>query len=916
MCPPGYSVTATGQKTKMRDGNTPDSQSAAELFINSVPSMLIGIDAGGCINRWNRAAAQTFGLEPAEVLGKPLSNCGIRWLNSDIEATIGDLLRSPRRFVWDGMRFEKDGEPHLLGMTVNCIEVPDSKRGNLLIVGSDISSRNRTEDELRAKTAFFEAQIQANIDGIMVVDENGNILLHNERFGQIFEVPPELFETADDNPILKHVARKVQDSSSFVERVNYLYSHRQEKSRDEIKLRDGRVLDRYSSPVFGTDGHYYGRIWTFRDITERKQAEDALRQLSVAVEQSPVAVVITDLQGNITYVNRRFTECTGYRDEEVIGQNPRLLKSGHTSPEQYRQLWQTITRGEEWRGELLNKKKNGDLYWESAVISPIRGSAGEISHFLAVKEDVTERRQAEKDLRLMKFALENAADSVLWADRQARILYANETACRVLGRSRQELTSLSIPDVDPLFPREKWQEFWKELKTHRSITFETQPKNKDGRVVAIEVMATYLEFDGQEYLLSFARDISERKRAEKDLRLTRFSLENAADIVLWVDQQAHILYANETACRVMGRSRQELTALSIPDIDPLFPKERWQGFWNEVKTRHSLTFESQATHRDGRVFQLEVTATYLEFDGQEFLLSFARDISERRMIQAQLQQAQKMESIGQLAAGIAHEINTPIQFVGDNLRFIKDSWSGLESLISLCESLPGNAIAGDHLQRLRRILEESDSAYLRAEIPRALEQSLDGISRVAKIVRAMKEFSHPGSEEKQPADINQAILTTLTVSRNEWKYVAEVETVLQPDMQMVPCHIGELNQVLLNLLINSAHAIAEVVGDGPKKGKITIRTAQEARFTTISVQDTGAGIPPEIQPRIFDPFFTTKAVGRGTGQGLSLAYNSIVKKHGGKIWFDSEVGRGTTFFIQLPPAGEAGYGVETHSVRR
>jgi PAS domain S-box-containing protein len=753
-----------------------------------VPSILIGVDAQGRINRWNRAAAQSFGLEETDVLGKRLSNCGIRWLNSEVDATISDLLLSPRKFVWDGMQFEKDGACRLLGMTVNWIEVPGSQRGELLIVGSDITSRRRTEDELRAKTAFFEAQIQATIDGILVVDENANIILQNERFNELFAVPPRLRNAKCDDALLEHAMAQIEDQDGFLQRVKYLYVHRDEKSRDEVRLKDGRVLDRYSSPVFGSDGQYYGRIWTFRDISERKRNEDVLRQLSVAVEQSPVSVIITDLEAKISYVNRRFTECTGYSYEEVIGKNPRLLKSDHTSLEQYRQLWATITRGEEWRGEFCNRKKNGDLYWESAVISPIRSSSGEVSHYLAVKEDITERKLAEKDLRLTHFALENAADSVLWVDRQARILFANEAACRALGRSRQELTSLSVSDIDPFFPGEKWQDFWEDLKTRRSITFEAQPRNKEGRVLAIEVMATYLEFDGQEYLLSFARDISERHR-----------------------------------------------------------------------------------------------------------------------IQAQLQQAQKMESIGQLAAGIAHEINTPIQFVGDNVRFVKDAWSGLDALISLSESLQENAVSPTTLQELRRILQESDSVYLRSEIPRALEQSLDGIARVAKIVRAMKEFSHPGSDEKQPADINRAVLTTLTVSRNEWKYVAEVETLLQPDLQMIPCHIGELNQVLLNLLINSAHAIAEVVGkDSNQKGKITIRTAQDRQVTTITVQDTGAGIRPEIQSRVFDPFFTTKAVGRGTGQGLFLAHNSIVKKHGGKIWFDSELGKGTTFFIQLPTAGESG----------
>jgi len=795
-------VRAKGQKTKnRREDEARESHCAAELFINSVPSILIGVDAHARVNRWNRAATQTFGLEQTEVMGKPLSRCGIHWLTSEIDATLSELLLSPRRFVWDGVQFEKDNESHLLGMTVNWIRTPGSARGELLIVGSDITSRKRVEEELQAKTAFFEAQIQATIDGILVVDEAANVILQNERFNELFDVPLGLRRAKCDDLLLEHVAAQIEGPERFLQRVKYLYVHREERSRDEVRLRDGRVLDRYSSPVFGTDGQYYGRIWTFHDITERKRDEEALRQLSVAVEQSPVAVVITDLEGTITYVNRRFTECTGYSYEEVIGQNPRLLKSGHTTPEEYRRMWQTIIRGGEWRGELCNKKKNGDLYWEAAVISPIRTDSGETSHFLAVKEDITERRQAEKDLRLTRFSLENASDSVFWVDPQARILYANEAACRAQGRSRPELTSLTIPDIDPLFPREKWQRFWEQLKIQRSMTFETQQRNKEGRV-----------------------------------------------------------------------------------------------------------------------FPIEVSANYLEFDGQEYMFAFTRDISERRRIQAQLQQAQKMESIGQLAAGIAHEINTPMQFVTDNLAFLRDSCTSVNELIDLYRSAaPGNseAFPSGLASRIEQAERARDLDFILAEMPRAIDQALDGTRRVAKIVRAMKQFSHPGSDEKQPADINEAIRTTLTVSRNEWKYVTEVETVLQGDLQPVPCHIGELNQVLLNLIINSAHAIAEVVGDGSKKkGKITIRTAQDAQVTTVSIQDTGAGIRQEIQSRVFDPFFTTKAVGRGTGQGLALAHNSIVKMHGGKIWFDSEVGRGTTFFIQLPTAGEAGTHVETHSVRR
>ncbi len=645
---------------------SPESRQDAERFINAVPSILIGLDAQGRIRRWNEAAARTFGLSDLEVLGRPLAHCGIRWLTPNLESRIAELLRSGRRGSVEDFRFQKDGKARLLGLTLNWIRLTHQGRGEWLVIGSDITEKKRAENELRAKTAFLEAQIQATIDGILVVDEKARVVWHNQRFLEIFTVPPSLWHTRSDRLLLQHVLEKIVDADRFLSRVKYLYSHRHEVSQEEIQLRNGTVLDRYSSPVFGKDGHYYGRIWTFRDITERKRIEASLRQLSVAVEQSPVCVVITDLNGNITYVNRRFTEVTGYAPHEVLGRNPRLLKSGHTTAEEYGRLWSAIQRGEQWRGELRNKKKNGELYWESAAISPIRNSAGEISHYLAVKEDITEQKLAESHAR----------------------------------------------------------------------------------------------------------------------------------------------------------------------------------------------------------------------------------------------QAQKLEAIGQLAAGIAHEINTPIQFIGDNARFIKEAWSSLDALISLLAAVPDSSLGPDLLARIQAKLKECDYDYLRAEVPRALDQSLEGIGRVAKIVQAMKEFSHPGTDEKQPADINKAILTTLTVSRNEWKYVAEVETVLQPDMQMVPCHIGELNQVLLNLLINSSHAIADQVGASPeKKGKITVRTTQDQHCTTITIQDTGGGIPPAIQSRVFDPFFTTKGVGRWTGQGLSLAHNSIVKKHGGKIWFESEAGKGTTFFIQLPMKG-------------
>jgi len=398
-------------------------------------------------------------------------------------------------------------------------------------------------------------------------------------------------------------------------------------------------------------------------MKERKRNEELVRRLSTAVEQCPVSVVITDLGGCMTYVNRKFLECTGYTYEEAIGRNPRTLKSGRTTPETYTLLWKTITAGGEWRGEFCNRKKNGDLYWEYALIRPILDEKGKIAHFLAIKEDITERRGME----------------------------------------------------------------------------------------------------------------------------------------------------------------------------------------------------------------------------------------------TQLQQAQKLEAVGRLAAGIAHEINTPMQFIGDDTRFLQQAWTSLEELLGLLGSMPASSVDEAILRRLVDRLDAIDLKFMQNEVPKAIGQSLEGIDRVTRIVRAMKEFSHPGTDEKCLADINQAIETTITVARNEWKYVADLETSFAKNIGPVPCYVGEFNQVILNLVVNAAHAIAANVGNRSNgKGKITIRTCRKDNFVEISIGDTGCGIPPAIQSHIFEPFFTTKEPGKGTGQGLALAYSAIVKKHGGSIRFETKEGKGTTFFIRIP----------------
>ncbi|MFK7860636.1 MAG: ATP-binding protein [Granulosicoccus sp.] len=274
------------------------------------------------------------------------------------------------------------------------------------------------------------------------------------------------------------------------------------------------------------------------------------------------------------------------------------------------------------------------------------------------------------------------------------------------------------------------------------------------------------------------------------------------------------------------------------------------------------------------------------------------EMNERTRVEIELRHAQKLESVGQLAAGIAHEINTPMQYVSDSLQFIKSVLSDYDQLAAITERLMDSTEVKkiDLFAEYQYTIDAMDLSYTRERAPKSLERALDGISAVTKIVRAMNEFTHPDGEEKCGADINRALEVAAAVAKNEYKYVAKLHWNLQP-IPSVECHLGDLNQVFLNLIVNAAHAISD---SSTKDGRITISTAVESDVVIISIADNGGGIPEKIKHRVFDPFFTTKEVGRGTGQGLTISHNIIVYKHGGKLEFLPNSDNGTTFIITLP----------------
>ncbi len=287
----------------------------------------------------------------------------------------------------------------------------------------------------------------------------------------------------------------------------------------------------------------------------------------------------------------------------------------------------------------------------------------------------------------------------------------------------------------------------------------------------------------------------------------------------------------------------------------------------------------------GLIIGLEETVERRTAELKERTIQLQEEIHQRMELETQLVHAQKMEAVGQLASGIAHEINSPSQFANDNILFLKDAVEGFIAEIDRAENAP----------------DDKEMDFLKENAPQAVEQAKEGIGRITTIVKSMKNFAYrDATSEKKPNDLNQAIRSTAVVATNEWKYHAELEMNLDETLPMVPCNIGEINQVVLNLIVNGAHAIRDRFEDG-QKGTLIVATNHypEKDCVVISITDNGGGIPEDVQARIFEPFFTTKEVGVGTGQGLAIAHNVVVKSHGGQIWFDSKPGEGTTFYISL-----------------
>ncbi|WP_051249642.1 ATP-binding protein [Maridesulfovibrio zosterae] len=379
------------------------------------------------------------------------------------------------------------------------------------------------------------------------------------------------------------------------------------------------------------------------------------------------------------------------------------------------------------------------------------------------------------------------------------------------------------------------------------------------------------------------------------------------DAILIADMDRNIVDMNPAFNDLFGYSVDDLKGKPTVTIykDESEFKRLGELIRQNDNPNDNIVYTIHYQKKSGQVFSGE-TAIFKIYDAKGDVTGFMgliRDISEKENLEQQLAYARKLESIGQLAAGVAHEINTPIMYISGNIKFLKESFDNISQLLEkqnkLYLAVKDNQDVSSLLPCIEQAMETAGLDFLLDEIPQALSESQEGTERVSHIVQAMKIFSHMDINTVKPMNVNDAVENTITIASNEWKYHSEIVMNLAEDLPLIEGVLGDFNQAILNILVNAAHANSDMVKKNGGKGTITISTALDGEFVEICISDTGTGIPPENQHRIFDPFFTTKEVGKGTGQGLSITH-TIVKKHGGTIAFNSEENKGTTFFLTFP----------------
>ncbi|MBR9971959.1 PAS domain S-box protein [Magnetospirillum sulfuroxidans] len=906
------------------------SESRLAAVIDSSGEAVITLNANTVIISCNKAAENIFGYEQREVAGLPLSQLLPHHPCTPTSAegceTIGHKV---------------DGSDVALWLILTEITVAD---GRLFVATiSDITSRKQAEAELRESESRFRDLAGSASDWFWETDDEHRLTFVSERLGAVLGVKPSAIigfsymdlGLADAEPGL--VQSHLDDLASCRPFRDVVFPV------GPLGGKDGRFIRISGLPLFDNDGCFLGYRGVGADITREviaeRQAKEARQRLADAIESINDSIAVYDAEDRLVLFNQ---ECrrvfSGMLDSLKLGMTFEQIISASATIKQFDQ---DGVPTEEWRQNRLavHRAATGEPTMQHLsdgrwlLSREYRTADGGV---VAVRTDITLLKQREEALdtlqRRYQLILDAAGDGIIGLDAQGLISFANRAACDLLGIGDETIVGHNYHTlIDPESANDSGN------AVRRAYTLGLAEKvedalfrHGDGRALQVEyLVAPILEQHNVVGAVVVFRDVSLRRLYEQTLADQQQLLEqqvaertaalsasqqrlrgisdNLFEGVLVVDEAGQISFANNSARGLLqcphaqGLALDQVMRLGVGTDLIGFTRACWPKVIADGKPNHDD--DARFVTAAGTTLNVAFGCSPLIEQGRcvGAIISF-RDIGQLKNAQQEALQSSRLASVGQLAAGIAHEINTPIQYVGDNLRFVRDAIGDMANVLAMARTLAHSSDSGN-CQDFETAYAAADIDYLKDELPTAIDQSLDGVAQVSRIVLSMKEFSHPGSSHKSMTDINRALDSTLTVSRNTWKQVATIETDFAADLPPVQCHAGEINQVFLNLITNAAHAI-EASGK-PLPGRIAITTRKDRDNVRISIQDSGTGISSAIKEKIFDPFFTTKSVGKGTGQGLAICLDVIKIKHGGRLDVNGNEGNGAEFVITLPIDGSA-----------
>ncbi|MBI5963575.1 MAG: PAS domain S-box protein [Chloroflexi bacterium] len=829
-----------------------------ETVFDSVSDPTFVTDKEGRILRCNHAVIDRLNTYYANVVGKLLTEV----LASGSYEELERFQNMDKEFSWLGRLYEP---------SISLVKGAGLANNNIIIL-HDVTAHKQAEGALRESESRLRGLFAAMSDIVIVYDKNGKYVSIAPTHPDLLIKPPEeLIGMTLHDVFPKQEADGLRDVIQTV-----------------LKNRSTKQIE-YSLPISGQTMWFAGTVspmqddavvWVARDITQRKQADEKLRQLSQAVEQSASTIVITDTDGSIVYANPKFTDTTGYTLDEAIGKNPRILKSGYTSSEEYKHLWDTITSGGEWHGELHNKKKNGDLYWESATISPILNEAGKVTHFLAVKEDITRRKKIEEKLvverNLLNTLIDNLPDYIFVKDINSRLMMDNIAHRRLLGTTVLEEV-VGKTDFD-FFPRELATQYI--VDEQRIIQSGESMINREEPVVDPDgnqrwLLTTKVPLRDHQGMITgivgINRDITERKLAEAELLrekkyLEALNMESPVAIVV-MDKDEKVVSINPAFEKLYGYTSSEAVGVLLDTLITTeetrteaarFSQEIMQGAIHGIVRRR---------RKDGTLVDVELSGVPIIVSGERLGgLAIYHDITELARSRREAEESNRAKS--EFLANMSHEIRTPM-----------------------------NGVMG--------MLELALDTQLTHDQRDYLQTSLHSAEALLSLLNDILDFSKIESGKLNLDAINFSLRNAVedvayTLAKRAHEKGLEIACLIDPDItSSLRGDPGRLRQILVNLVGNAIKFTHQ--------GEIIIRAEtleQTEHHATVhfSVQDTGIGIPYERQAAVFERFTqadgsTTRTYG-GTGLGLTIS-KQLVEIMGGKIGLQSTPGIGTTFWFDI-----------------